>query len=82
MIELDDTVMGYPLRDLIVVAEMLRNHDIDELDLKNSSEMYVMGYKDGQAFVGSTIKKTMDGYMAELTFGKPFASLDKFHEGD
>lgn len=82
MIEHDDTVMGYPLRHLIVVAEMLRNHDIDELELKNITEMYVMGYKDGQALVESTLKETMDGFKAELTFGKPFASLGEFYKGD
>ena len=62
-------IYGYSGRDLLAVAEMMRERDIEPDMLRDSVNMYLKGYTDGQRLVSTEIKKTMEGMKATLKYG-------------
>lgn len=62
-------ICGYSGRDLLAVAELMRERDIEPDMLRDSVNMYVKGYADGQRLVSTEIKKTMEGIKTTLKYG-------------
>lgn len=55
----DWTICGYKVRDLITLAESLKNKNFDEFDLRDYSATYISGYTRGaedqeRAFIEAT----------------------------
>ena len=69
MIELDDRIMGYSVRDLIMFAEIVTKRGLNDSELKNAMEMYAKGFRDGQEITQTNIEQTMNEFKQNFEIG-------------
>lgn len=53
---LDSTILGYKVRDLLTCVTILRDNSISPQDLKDMDAMYLKGFMDASALVGSELQ--------------------------
>lgn len=80
MIDFEDRIMGYSVRDLVVVAEIMKKYAINPYDLSSAIEMYAKGYKDGQEIVKTKLEQTENGFKQSFEIGAWMRSFPKIED--
>lgn len=61
-----ETVYGYNMYELFITAQLLREHNITELDLKRFNEAFSLGYSQAYNEFQNSIQKTIDNMFKDL----------------
>lgn len=59
-------IYGYSLEELKITALLLRQHNIDELDLKNLTESFRLGYNKAIRDTGKSIERAVNNFVKDL----------------
>ena len=59
-------IYGYSLEELKITALLLRQHNIDELDLKNLAEIFRLGYNKAIRDTNKSIEQAVTKFFKDL----------------